>query len=377
MSNPTTNYLSGGAPGTPVMKDYQHAARLYLDGTYAMSPKFGFIYYVILNINSNAVIDEQWNNGDKYDVGLLAKKVDLPKFKITTETLNQYNRKTVVQTKLNYDPISIDFHDDNSDMTHNLWLNYFKHYYADSNQSMEAYKDTKYSTQNYTYGRYYDGDKGEFFDSIEIYVLHQGFFTQYVLVNPKINDWQHDSVSQAEGSKILQNRMSVSYENVFYRSGQVVTGSDPVGWADLYYDKETSPLLVGGNSRNTPVFGSARGSSGNFDQPGGNRIYGRVGGGYSSANPLLSIGTILAKNYVNQKGLGRTGPVGYNIAGGVMGALGGAGAGKYAEPPNTAGQPGIFNLPGGVGINIFKGVNTSVDGSVRVNPAAIILPPRG
>jgi hypothetical protein len=358
------------------MKDYQHAAKLFLADGYALAPKFGFIYYVVLNINSRAVLDQQWNNRDKNDVGLLAKQVDLPKFKISTETLNQYNRKTVVQTKLNYDPISIQFHDDNAGVTHNLWVNYFKHYYADSNQDDRAFSDTKFSTTPHTYGRYYDNERGEFFSSIDIYVLHRGEFTQFTLVNPKISDWQHDAVSQDAGNKILQNKMTVAFETVKYQSGIVSKGSSPPGWADLYYDNDGSPNKIGGKDSNL-IFGSANRGASTFDLPGKGRVYGRVGGPYSSPNPLLSIASILAKNYVNQKGLSRQGPVGYNIGGGVLGALGNAGAGKYAEPPPNQNQPGILNLPGGVGINIFKGLNTSVDGSTRVNPAAIILPPRG
>lgn len=370
------NYLVGGAPGTPIMKDYRHAAKLYLPDSYALVPKFGFIYYVVFNINSGAVLNQEWSNRDQKDVGLLAKQIDLPKFKIATETLNQYNRKTVVQTKLNYDPITIQFHDDNAGVTHNLWVNYFKHYYADSNQDSVAFTDTKFSQKSYAYGRYYDNERGNFFDSIDIFVLHRGEFTQFTLINPKVTDWQHDQLNQSEGGKILSNKMTVAFETVRYQAGTVSKSSNPPGWSDLYYDNEESPNKIGGKDFDV-VFGSAnRGVSG-FDQPGPARVYGKVGGPYSSGNPLVDIAMILAKNYVNQKGLSRQGPVGYNIAGGVLGALGSAGAGKYAEPPPSQNQPGILSLPGGVGINIFKGVNTSVDGSVRVNPAAVILPPRG
>jgi hypothetical protein len=56
--------------------------------------------------------------------------------------------------------------------------------------------------------------------------------------------------------------------------------------------------------------------------------------------------------------------------------LGSSSPGKYASPPSTQSQPGILNLPGGIGINIFKGINTSVDGKIRANPAAIIFPKR-
>ena len=125
MSNDAfNNFLTGKGYG-PIMKDYQHASKLYVDTTYARAPKMGFLYFVELDINRAAVRDENWAHQDWIDVGLLAKKADLPKFVIANEVMNQYNRKTQVATKLSYDNISIEFHDDNSDITHNLWTNYY------------------------------------------------------------------------------------------------------------------------------------------------------------------------------------------------------------------------------------------------------------
>ena len=128
MSNAFTNFLSGSGSGI-IMKDFQHASRLYVDSTYARAPKVGFLYFTKFNLNSDADQDPNWTSNDRTDVGLLAKKVDLPKFTIANETMNQYNRKTVVQTKLTYNPISIELHDDNSDITQKLWVNYYKSYY--------------------------------------------------------------------------------------------------------------------------------------------------------------------------------------------------------------------------------------------------------
>ena len=381
MSN-NTNYLTFS--DNTVLRDYQHATRLYVDGKYAKAPKLGFLYFVQLNINPKVVIDQSWLK-NKNDVGLLAKKVDLPKFTVGTETLNQYNRKTVVQTKLTYTPISIELHDDNSDLTHNLWVNYYKHYYADSNyndkrvssvsgnNTPEAFQDTKYGVVDYMYGRYDRGISENFFRSIDIFVMHNGLFTKYTLVNPKITEWAHDSVNQSEGTKILQNRMNIAYENVFYASGEVKDGAQPESWAVSYYDKVKSPLQTAGNKNNNPSYSRTPAA---FDNPAAARKYGRAGGEFTSPNPLLNIAQILAKNYLNKNGLGRVGAVGYNIATGVLGAAIGNSSGKYADAAPAQNQPGILNLPGGVGINIFKGFNTSVDGKIRANPAAIIFPPK-
>jgi hypothetical protein len=394
MSNAFTNWLTNArsidpkSGGVPILKDYQHASRLYVDDFYSLSPKVGFLYFVSFNLNRDALSEnDTWANRDSQDFGLLVKKIDLPKFKIHTDTLNQYNRKTVVQTKLTYDPVTIEFHDDNADIVNSFWVHYYKHYYYDSNyggastsgavrdQSVPEFNDTKYKQSDYLYGRYNSArTQGPFITSIDIYVLHQQQFTQITLVNPKITDWAHDTLSQSEGAKILQNRMSVAYENVFYNQGQIQAGTNPEGFAAVYYDKTPSPLQIAGNSQNAPQYSRQKSE---FDQPGKARVFGVVGGNYKTRNPITDIASILIRNQINKTGLGRVKPGGYNIASGILGALGNSGSGKYSDPPPTQNQPGIINLPGGVGINIFKGLNTSVDGKIRANPAAIIFPKTG
>jgi hypothetical protein len=62
------------------------------------------------------------------ETGLMAKTVNLPKFTIQNKTYNAYNRKTLQQERVNYDPVNITFHDDSADVVRKFWYDYFTFY---------------------------------------------------------------------------------------------------------------------------------------------------------------------------------------------------------------------------------------------------------
>lgn len=265
MSNAFTSFLGGVVSGVfgsgAIMKDYQHADRLYVRDTYARAPKFGFLYFVNFNINLNAIqANTQWSNILYKNVGMLVKRIDQPKFQLETETVNQYNRKTVVQKAIKYQPVSIEFHDDNNNITRDLWTSYFQYYFADSgygntlsnNTLLPPFEDTKYKDLFYKYGLD-NGQREPFFKSIDIYVLHQQKFTQYTLVNPLVTEWSHDTLDQSENGKILTNKMSVAYETVLYNQGVIKKDTD-VDKFRAFYDTSPSPLSIGGLGSKT-IFG--------------------------------------------------------------------------------------------------------------------------
>lgn len=225
MSNVFTSFL-GAVSGTTSanMKDYQHADRLYVRDTYARAPKVGFLYFVDLEINPKVLAtikdNSRWSNIYYKNIGMLVKRIDLPRFSVETETINQYNRKTVVQKAIKYNNVTIDLHDDNSDITGNLWRYYYQYYYADfakttniyglgQKGTMSGFQDTKYGLLDYNYGLN-NAQTESFFKSINIYVMHQQRFTQYTLVNPMITEWSHDTLEQSENAKILGNKMMLA-----------------------------------------------------------------------------------------------------------------------------------------------------------------------
>jgi len=417
VGNKATGLVDGsGTPGVARLQDYRHAGRLYVDDYQIRAPKYGFLYYVNFIINQNAVIDKLDRN-----IGVYVKRIDLPKFSLKTETLNQYNRKTTVTTGLTYSPVQVEFHDDNAGITNELWASYYKHTVADSNYDIEnsdvprQFKDTKFGSIDYEYGMYNRGVSDQFFERIDVYMLHHTLheFTKISLINPRITEWRHDSLNQSEGTKLLTNMMTIAYENVLYSKGAHNGNLNRLpGFINEFYDPSQSPLTIGGNPQNEPVLndsaplrpgnavifdkpqtaiqnnplfdkaGKARAYNNpvkkitTFDRAAGPRQYGLVNSPYSPQNQLLDIAAILAKDYINKNGLGRVGPRGYNIASSALNYSTRAPAGKYYEPPSNQYNPGVLNLPGGIGVNVFKGLNTGVDGKLRVNPAAVIFPPK-
>ena len=70
-----------------------------------------------------------------------------------------------------YNNINIDFHDDMSNITHGLWVNYYKNFYRDSTQEPAAYDDNKFKERNYEYGIYNNkSSNNNFIDTIVVNV---------------------------------------------------------------------------------------------------------------------------------------------------------------------------------------------------------------
>lgn len=382
MSNAFTNFLSGvvgGAFGDSAnLKDYQHADRLYVRETYARAPKVGFLYFISFNINPAAVRDPVWLGKGRKFVGLLVKKLDLPKFSLETEVVNQYNRKTVIQKSIKYNPVNIEFHDDNGDITTNLWKNYYKYYYADSvygdigggklrkGTVPASFIDTKYGTIDYAYGLN-NFQIAPFFESIDIYVLHQKNFTQYTLINPLVTEWNHDSLNQDEGGKVLSSKMNVAYENVIYSSGKIVKESNPEGFAAVYYDTSPSPLSIGGNGTNT-LFGEGGVIAG------ASAIFGENGSLANAQSPLDYLKVAIQANTTakNIRQLSKSGlkQEGYSILTGVLRDVQATGNQPGGVGPAIRTGTGVGTL-GSVGINLFSDKNSSVNDQTKAKPSKL------
>lgn len=253
-----------GISGTS-MKDFKHASRLFVDGNYALSPKYDFLFHVFFDLNPQVSSINDIRR--QFEHGMLVKSIDLPKFTIENKTLNNYNRPNLIQTKLRHEGININFHDDQSNVIRNLWFDYYNYYYRDADLS---YSDSSGSINPAYYAKkIYDSDalglnakfgytprspasNVRYINAIRIYSLHKKQFSEYTIINPIITSFGHGSHATNSNSG-LEHAMSIQYETVLYCSG-FVTKSTVKGFADLHYDKSPSPITVfGGGGGN--IFG--------------------------------------------------------------------------------------------------------------------------
>jgi hypothetical protein len=207
---------------------------------------------VAFNINPAALKNINLVQRHRNEINLMVKDCDLPNFTLSTETLNQYNRKKNVQTTHKYNALNMTFHDDNMGLINQLWQNYYSYYYADPTSSSDpaAYKRTAMKNGNYinsTFGLD-NGSSTPFFNYITIYQMARHEFVSYTLVNPIISSWNHNKLGYAQ-TGTHDNTMQLQYEAVNYGAGEVTQG-DPEGFGLEHYDQGSSSLI--GNVAATP-----------------------------------------------------------------------------------------------------------------------------
>lgn len=227
------------------LKDYQHAARTFVDGLYRLGPKSTSLFHVFMDVDTQAT---NVRTNEQIELGMMAKTVSLPKFTIQNEILNSYNRKNVIQKRMTYDPVTITFHDDSADVVRNFWYDYYSYYYRDSDYSeslySQAHRYKQRQTQDWGYSPRSVGAQGtvNYLKSIRIYSLHQKSFSSYILIRPTITSFQHGQHTQGEYDT-MQHSMTVSYEAVQYEYGPVNSGTVQ-GFNVIHYDNIPSPLTV-------------------------------------------------------------------------------------------------------------------------------------
>jgi hypothetical protein len=217
-----------GYIGDNGLRDYTHARKTFRTKGYELAPRLKFLFHTYFNLNPQIPgVQQLLGNGNVASIGLSVKTVDLPSYQISVDTLNQYNRKRLVQSKIKYQPIQITFNDDGGDLIRNLWYTYFNYYYKDPVNKYEGVPNT-------------NGNSGD----LQTTPAGFSYNTSDTYSNRFVNDWGYAGESYSDGTftgsgkpaffKLLQSLVfSVSPDSFF----PVLLGNrNPLSSSGIYTD---------------------------------------------------------------------------------------------------------------------------------------------
>ena len=229
-----------------------HSPTLYLN-----HPRVPFEYYVDITLDNTGVALDYYNryftSGEYEQIHPLIKTADMPSMKIDTASLNQYNRKRIIQNKVQFDPVTVVFHDVADGKTLAFWELYYNYYFRDglepgtnapgidsqSTSPTSSPIDTdgeKHNTNdvlannlsNHNFGYNLLGASGKWpthwnkpknlIKTISIFQVHAGRYNKVTLVNPRIVSFKHDTLSYAITDKTLELAFTFEYEYAYYNT---------------------------------------------------------------------------------------------------------------------------------------------------------------
>lgn len=207
------------------------------------APRMKFLYFVRIDFNP-AASDFTKKYFKTSDVALLiplVKAADQPSMKVTTTTLNQYNKRRIAQQNIKFNPIKLTFQDVADGKVLRLWEMNYEYYYRNGvnenkvDRATKSFASTKFANDVYS-SNYQSGDSGyninkmgrnkQLFNSISIYQVNGGNYSKVMLVNPTITDFNPSNLSYSE-SALCDHVFTFEYEDaVYYNYVEPLQGED-------------------------------------------------------------------------------------------------------------------------------------------------------
>lgn len=237
------------------LRDSRHAAEAYGYNKSDLSngtPRLKFEFFLRFNFNRDldTYVRKFLTEPDQEVITTAVKSVTMPGMTMGTEVLNQYNKKRISQTSIDYSPVNITLHDTVEGRSMRLWEMYYEYYFKDgvayeklgeggSTESRgfletlirgpagtEAPKLNKREYENdiirdkfndnYGYNLSRVGNSKYLIDSIDIFQVHGGRFSRTTLVNPRISSFAHDTLSYEDNVGLVEMNFGFVYEGVVY-----------------------------------------------------------------------------------------------------------------------------------------------------------------
>lgn len=153
------------------------------------------------------------------------KSVDKPKYNFDIQTLNQYNKKRLVQQNIDYQPINVRFYDKANNAAIKFLKDYTRFYFGDVRYS--PVWGTHYWSDDIISNEMFDlqgfgfspiSNDLTFLDNITVFHFYNRHkYDRYVYVNPKIQTIDFDTADYSD-SQVSELNVTFMYESVLFDS---------------------------------------------------------------------------------------------------------------------------------------------------------------
>ena len=163
-------------------------------------------------------------------MGSLVRTADFPQIEFKTQTLNEYNRKKIVNTGVEYQPVTIRVVDTASNAWLTILMKYFSYHYMNPrNKGNQGDRDMDNASNitgaemiasQFGAGSPFDSNKAgyninynpHFFERIDYVLYHAQKGTQYSLFNPVMTGFTHTPLDYAS-NELMEFTMTFQYES--------------------------------------------------------------------------------------------------------------------------------------------------------------------
>lgn len=216
------------------VRDFRNAYTLRPDQT---PPRQKFQGYVNFIINRELYNESWYKDGAAFrtQIGSLVRTASLPEIEFKTETKNQYNRKRIVNTGVEYQPVDIKVFDTINNEWLVMFMKYYTYHYMNAKGKQDgtrdgvgagkktAYLDLQYNNELSDFGKgstAFDSNaygfnlnlSSTFFERIDYVLYHGNKGVQYSLFNPVLTRFRTGEIDYAS-SEVMDFDMTFEYES--------------------------------------------------------------------------------------------------------------------------------------------------------------------
>lgn len=148
---------------------------------------------------------------DRFDQGTIVfhrvANVTGASYTMDTVIMNQYNKKRIVQTRLNYEPITVAFYDTFDNEWHNLMRDYLSHYFngEEGIERRASFEGTSVVDPNFETDLGFTPNVDRYFFP-QIRIIQNGYrgkFRETILKQPTITNIQADTLDYSDSNPTL------------------------------------------------------------------------------------------------------------------------------------------------------------------------------